>query len=191
MKKTLSILTMALISAQAMANDNWTSTDGTPIHSGTGLCVRDSSWTPATAHPDCDGAVKKVTTVVVPVTEQTKSVATKVTYQSDTLFDFDRSTLKPAGKQVLDQLVAKISNLNLEVVVAVGHTDNVGTAAYNIKLGQRRAEAVKAYLISRGVDRARIFTDSKGLGQPVASNKTADGRAKNRRVEIEVIGVTR
>lgn len=96
--------------------------------------------------------------------------------------------LKPAGKATLDELAQLIKDINLEVVVAVGHTDSIGTEAYNLKLSERRAQAVKAYLVSKGIDASRIYTEGKGEAQPIASNKTAEGRAKNRRVDIEVVG---
>ena len=96
--------------------------------------------------------------------------------------------IKPAGKERLDDLAAKVKSINLEVVIAIGHTDSIGSDAYNQKLSVRRAESVKAYLVSKGVEPNRIYTEGKGEKQPVASNKTADGRQKNRRVEIEVIG---
>lgn len=81
-----------------------------------------------------------------------------------------------------------MKDVNLEAVVATGHTDSVGTSAYNQKLSVRRAESVKAYLISAGVAADRVYTSGKGETQPVADNKSAAGRAKNRRVEIEVVG---
>jgi OOP family OmpA-OmpF porin len=106
-------------------------------------------------------------------------------------FDFDKSVLKPAGKAKVDELVTKINNIKLEVVIVVGHTDWIGTNAYNQRLSVRRAEAVKAYLVSKGIEKNRIYTEGKGENQPVADNKTAEGRAKNRRVEIEVVGTSK
>ena len=117
-----------------------------------------------------------------------KPVAEKVTFAADVLFDFDKSVIKPEGKSKLDDLSNQIRGINLEVVIAIGHTDSIGTDEYNQKLSVRRAESVKAYLVSKGVEPNRIYTEGKGEKQPVASNKTAEGRAKNRRTEIEVIG---
>ena len=112
----------------------------------------------------------------------------KVTFAADTFFDFDKSVVKPEGKAKLDDLVGKLTGITLEVIIAVGHTDSVGSDAYNQKLSVRRAEAVKAYLVSKGIEANRIYTEGKGEKQPAADNRTAAGRAKNRRVEIEVVG---
>jgi OOP family OmpA-OmpF porin len=111
-----------------------------------------------------------------------------VTYAADAFFDFDKYVLKPEGKAKLDDLVSKMSGINLEVIIAVGHTDSDGSDAYNQKLSVRRAEAVKDYLTSKGVEKNRVYTEGKGEKQPVADNKTKEGKAKNRRVEIEVVG---
>ncbi len=114
--------------------------------------------------------------------------ATKVTYAADAFFDFGKSVLKPEGKAKLDDLVGKVKDISLEVIISVGHTDAVGSDASNQRLSVRRSEAVKAYLVSKGIEKNRVYTEGKGEKQPVADNKTTEGRAKNRRVEIEVVG---
>ena len=95
--------------------------------------------------------------------------------------------LRPDGRQRLDEVVARIRAINLDVVIAVGHTDSMGSEAHNQRLSLRRAEAVKAYLVNQGVPVDRIRTEGRGEAQPVASNDTAQGRAQNRRVEITVV----
>ena len=180
----------------------------TVVKSGFGTCVRSGFWTPALAITECDPDLKpkpaatpkpaakpaakpeakpaakpaaKPKPAAAPVTE-------KVTLAADVLFDFDKAVVKPEGQTKLDDLVGKMKAINLEVIIAIGHTDSVGSDAYNQKLSVRRAEAVKAYMVSKGVEPNRIYTEGKGEKQPVASNKTKEGRQKNRRVEIEVIG---
>ena len=123
-----------------------------------------------------------------PAPEKPKPVAEKVTFAADVLFDFDKAVIKPEGKSKLDDIANKVKGINLEVVIAIGHADSVGSDAYNQRLSVRRAESVKAYMVSRGIEPNRVYTEGKGEKQPVADNKTRDGRAKNRRVEIEVIG---
>ena len=123
-----------------------------------------------------------------PAPAKPKPVAEKVTFAADVLFDFDKAVIKPEGKSKLDDISNKAKGVNLEVVIAIGHADSIGSDAYNQRLSVRRAESVKAYLVSKGIEANRVYTEGKGEKQPVAENKTADGRAKNRRVEIEVIG---
>ena len=189
--------------AGAQTVDNWRNASGDLVwKNGTNeYCWRDANWTPATAAAGCDGAIAAPAPAAAapaaapapaakpaPAPAPAPAVATKVTYAADAFFDFDKSVLKAEGKAKLDDLVSKVKGINLEVIIAVGHTDSVGSDAYNQKLSVRRAEAVKAYLVSKGIEKNRVYTEGKGEKQPVADNKTAEGRAKNRRVEIEVVG---
>ena len=209
--------------AQAKTIDNWRATDGTVWKNGTNeLCWRDTGWTPATAAPECDGAIKPPppptpapravpppppapaltpppppavvpAPVVVPVVPPPPPpppapVSEKVTFAADAFFDTGKSVLKPDAQAKLADLVDKTKGVNLEVIIAVGHTDTVGSAAYNQKLSIARAESVKKFLTSKGIETNRVYTEGKGFSQPVADNKTAEGRSKNRRVEVEVVG---
>lgn len=204
-KIALAMATAALaVSAGAQEIHNWRSSDGTAWKNGTNeFCWRDSSWTPATAAKGCDGAIKETPKVVAtpapvakaapapapaPAPKAAPAAPAKVTYAADAFFDFDKAVLKPEGKARLDSLVEKLAMVDLEVLVAVGHTDATGAASYNQKLSERRAAAVKAYLVSKGVDAKRIYTEGKGETSPMATNSTRAGRAKNRRVEVEVVG---
>jgi OOP family OmpA-OmpF porin len=186
MNKTLKVLLASVVTVSAsaaMASDNWVNNTGLNWKNNDGtLCWRDNFWTPATASKNCDGWLAPKAAAKPAVTQS------KITLQADTLYDFDKSTLKPEGKATLDKIAKDLSKIKLEVIIAVGNTDSVGTDAYNMALGQRRAQSVKAYLVSKGVDGSRIYTESKGKSNPVASNATAEGRAKNRRTDIEVVG---
>lgn len=203
--------------AQAKSIDNWRATDGTVWKNGTNeLCWRDAGWTPATAAENCDGAIKPAAkpapapaprvappapapAVVAPAPVAKPApppaprpppapVKEKVTFAADAFFDTGKSVLKPDAQAKLADLVGKTKAVDLEVIIAVGHTDTVGSAAANQKLSIARAEAVKKFLTGKGIETNRVYTEGKGSSQPVADNKTNEGRAKNRRVEVEVVG---
>jgi OOP family OmpA-OmpF porin len=170
------------------------------------LCWRTGYFTPALANCECDVDLLPRDVCFPPPPKPAaappapapapkpapapapKPVTEKVTFAADVFFDFDKAILKPEGKAKLDDLVSKLKGIALEVIIAIGHTDSIGSDAYNQKLSVRRAEAVKAHLVSKGIEPNRIYTEGKGKSQPIADNRTAEGRAKNRRVEIEVVG---
>ena len=112
----------------------------------------------------------------------------KMTMSADANFDFDKAVLKPAGQASLDQFMAGLAGSKVSGISVVGHTDSVGTDAYNQKLSEKRAGAVANYLVSKGVPAAAIQAAGKGESQPVADNGTKAGRAANRRVEVEASG---
>ena len=158
------------------------------------LCWRTGYWTPAQAVAACDRdliAIKNPPPSDPPPRprepEPPVVIADPVTFALDVFFDFDRAVLKREAKARLDELMGKLATIDYEVVIVVGHTDGIGGGAYNTRLSLRRAEAVKAYLVSKNADPRRIYTEGKGKTQPVADNRSAEGRAKNRRVEIEVV----
>jgi OOP family OmpA-OmpF porin len=163
------------------------------------LCWRTGYWTPAQALRECDPQLFPAVDPPPPRIPETKTgdvvdppiAEKKQTFSADVFFDFDKAVIKPQGKAALDGLIVNIAKINLEVVIAVGHTDGIGSDAYNHKLSVRRAEAVKAYLVSKGIAPNRVYTEGKGKTQPRAANNRADGRAQNRRVEIEVVGTGR
>ncbi|HOB46154.1 MAG TPA: OmpA family protein [Zoogloea sp.] len=188
--------------------------------SGHDLCWRTGYWTPAAAANtmagqvpvgcECDKDVVPADKCVVGAAPAAGAkaaapavapVAEKVKLAADTLFEFDKAVLLPAGKAKLDDLAAKAKDVKLEVILAVGHTDRIGSDAYNQKLSEKRAAAVKTYLVGKGVEANRVYTEGKGEKQPVTGDKCKklgkeSGKNKklveclqpDRRVEIEVIG---
>ena len=166
--------------AQPKTNDNWMNGQNQLVwKNGTNeLCWRDAFWTPATGFPGCDG---------VPVAKPAapNPMANKVTFNADTFFDFDKSIIKPEGKKLLDQIAAQVQTINLEAIIAVGHTDWIGTAEYNLKLSQRRAEAV-------ALDREAAALDAHDAGRRrPGEDRDAVAAGELPRIERGVVGAER
>jgi len=208
------VTTVGLCASAALAaevNDGYLfDTRGNVVMSGSGLCWRTTRWTPAMAIKECDpDLVKKVEPAAAktramppaPPAAAPKPAAEKVTLAADALFDFDKAVLRQEGKATLDGVLAKIKGIKLEVIIAVGHADRIGSDKYNQSLSEKRAAAVKDYLVSKGLEPNRVYTEGKGEKQPVTGDKCKnmgqDHRSNkklvaclqpDRRVEIEVIG---
>ena len=224
MNKTAKHSVMALVAAtlglcaslaQAQAVDRVYAIDGRGevVMDPFGLCWRTNFWTPAAAAKDpagckcdkdllpkevCEPKATPAPAAAKPAAKPAAAPAReKVTVAADALFDFNKATLRPEGKAKLDDVVAKSSQLVLEVVIAVGHADRIGGAAYNQKLSEKRAAAVKDYMVSKGIPANRVYTEGKGSKQPVTKPGECKGpkSAKviaclqpDRRVDIEIIG---
>ena len=178
--------------------------------SGFDLCWRTGYWTPAAAAKDpagcqCDKDLIPAEVCNPPVKAAAAGAAAggpkrsgeKITVAADALFDFNKATLRPEGKAKLDELVGKAKAIKLEVILVVGHTDRIGGDAYNQKLSEKRAAAVKEYLVAKGIEANRVYTEGKGEKQPVTGDKCkGNGKSKalidclqpDRRADIEIIG---
>lgn len=200
---------------------------GVIARSGTGLCWRTGYWTkelaantpvvgsnfPAGCECDKDLMPKEKCEAPAPqpVVEEPKKViappapaatvkpaAEKVSVAADALFDFNKAVLRDEGKVKLDDVASKAGKLKIEAITAVGHADRIGSDKYNQGLSERRAAAVKGYLVSKGIESSRIYTEGKGKTQPVTGDKCGNSVKKtkklidclqpDRRVVIEVIG---
>ena len=178
---------------------------GEVARDSSGDCWRTGYWTPAMAIYECDPDLmpkpeKKVEAPApapapapVPYIEPEK-----IALSADQLFDFDKAVLRPKGKETLDELVSKIGGVNYDTIVVIGYADRLGTDSYNKKLSERRAAAVKSYLVrEKGIPADRIFTDGKGEANPVTGDSCKGNKKTralidclqpDRRVEVEVAG---
>jgi OOP family OmpA-OmpF porin len=183
---------------------------------GYDVCVRTSDWTPARAIIECDPDLVPKPAVSAPVAPPkvaappppkveaappapAKPSIQRFTLSADALFDFDKATLKPEGRRKLDELADALRGSHHDNVVANGHTDRAGSVSYNQRLSQRRADAVKNYLLTKGLDVSKITAVGKGKSQPTLKPTDCRGpgmtRAAviaclqpDRRVEVEVSG---
>jgi OOP family OmpA-OmpF porin len=175
----------------------------------TGLCWHSSEWTPARAVPQCDPVKLAQAPAVAPATPQAaapvappkpapaKAAPQKINFSADALFDFDKAVLKPEGRKMLDDLARDLKGAQYEVIVATGHADRFGSNEYNQKLSERRAQAVKDYLVGREIPANRINATGKGESEPVTkageclgakSAKVIACLQPDRRVDVEVTG---
>jgi OOP family OmpA-OmpF porin len=152
-----------------------------------GNCIRTPYWSAAKNVPECGGGLAAVEP------PPSAPVIDTITLGADAYFEFDKATIKPSASAKLNKLAADLRRVpSVSSILLVGHTDSKGTDAYNLRLGQRRADAVASYLTAKGVSGSLISTRSMGKAEPVAPNTlpngkdNPEGRALNRRVVITV-----
>jgi OmpA-OmpF porin, OOP family len=206
---TVAAFAPAISMAQAK-NDpgQWYNAQGLVWKNSTGLCWRSGSWTPANATAECDPELmaktelpaQKIALAPAPVPAAAPmpiAQARKVTFSAEELFDFDKAVLRPAGKTALDNLTSELNGVNYETILVTGHTDRLGSNQYNQKLSERRANAVNAYLVSKGIPDSRTTSAGKGETQPVTKSGDCKGPVSkkliaclqpDRRVDVDVTG---
>jgi len=211
------LATIALIPASSMATDSLNQgyvvdARNNIVVNSTGLCWHDSDWTPARAVEGCDPTIKPPAPVAVvapkaavvaiaetPAPLPAKPVPQKVSFAADTLFAFDKSVINPKGKEILNDFVQQLSGVTDEAILITGHADRLGSSGYNQKLSERRANAVKEYLVAKNIPANQMQASGKGETQPItkAGECTGTQSAKliaclqpDRRVDVEVKGRT-
>jgi OOP family OmpA-OmpF porin len=166
--------------------------EGKHVRDSSGQCVRTSTWSKECAVCECDPSA-----CPQPAPPPPQPKVEKVTLQADAYFDFDKATLKPAGREKLDELVSKLRTYeNLQQIHVTAYTDRLGSDSYNMRLSERRAQAVMNYLVGHGIPASKI--DARGMGEanPVVGCEGVRGRAAlikclapNRRAEIEIVAL--
>jgi len=212
---------MTVLAQDARNQGYLTDTNGNIVTSAnTGLCTRDSDWTQARSVEPCDPNFKPTAAAIAPPQRASAAIAPppapvqlavapraatpviaplseRISFSADALFAFDKSDLKPEGRAMLDDLVSKSSGATYEHIIATGHADRFGSPDYNQKLSERRAHAVKDYLVSRNIQAGRIDAAGKGESQPMTKAEDCKGPKSvkvvaclqpDRRVDVEMTG---
>jgi OOP family OmpA-OmpF porin len=191
--------------AQSDANPgqaNWTSASGAYWKDSSGHCWRDSSWTPAAATPDCNPELFKKAEAPAPAPKVAEApppapapapepqiVQRPVSFSAQDLFGFNQAELTSGGKEKLDRLVDQLNDARFDTILATGYADQIGNKNYNQKLSEQRANAVRSYLVSKGVPEDRIRAEGKGEADPLA--ETNDCNMKNRQQLIQCLAPNR
>ena len=166
--------------------------DGNITRTGDGGCLRTGGWNQDKANVvGCDGVTLDVE--ITMIEGEPSGLVTGILIPAAALFDFDKAKVTDEGRQAIEEyrkgLRPELTDAYMAVVI--GHTDSVGDAQYNMGLSLRRAEAVRDYLVSTGGPAEKLRVVGRGANDPIASNKTDEGRALNRRVEVIVVGEAR
>jgi OOP family OmpA-OmpF porin len=202
LKSSLIVAAIAAGYAHAQISDNrdgyLTSGAQEPVRSAYGDCWRTGYWTEERASRECDPQLAVKETPKAPAMPAPE-VPQRASYSAEVLFEFERAELGAEGRKLLDDLAHKLVAIDPEKVTATAHADRIGRAEYNERLSARRAEAIRVYLVEKGVPEKLLHFESKGAREPVSACETMGPETKHnaklvaclqpdRRVEIEVAG---
>jgi OOP family OmpA-OmpF porin len=215
--RTALALSLSAIAGAAIAVPGYvTDGSGNAVLSGSGSCWKTGDWSADKAREPCDAVPRAATPAPVtqaeraeppppvaaaPVEEPKPPVIQKLTLSTDVLFAFNQSELRPGGQQKLDELADRARGADVDRVVVVGNADRIGSEQYNQELSEKRAQAVKEYLASKGVEADRVQAEGKGKADPVTGDQCRNmGKENNRnqkliaclqpdrRVDVELLG---
>lgn len=169
--------------------------EGQVVTSSFGECVKSSAWSQDLSTPECDPALaarleaERAAELAAVEPSTPEPTLLRLSDKRNVTFELNSATLTPAAIDELDRLVGKIREFDeIDTIDVVGHTDSTGSESYNLTLSEHRAASVSQFLESRGVRASLLSTQGEGEANPVADNKTREGRAMNRRVDILISG---
>jgi OmpA-OmpF porin, OOP family len=212
-RRTALAVSLTMLAGSAMAVDGYVTSTGNAIAvtDASGNCWKTGDWTPAKAAAPCDGIARAQAAPLPPPVAQAPApaplaavpapapVIQRINLSTDVLFEFNKAELRSGAHQKLDELAQTMQGAEVDRVVVLGHADRIASEDYNKDLSERRADAVKGYLVQKGVAPDRVQTEGRGETQPITQcGKMGPERGSNaklvsclqpdRRVEIEVLG---
>ena len=190
-----SVLVAAGASTALAASGYVVDSEGQVVTSGFGECVKNGAWNQDLSTAECDPALaarlegKGAADLAAVEPSTPEPTLLRLSDKRNVTFELNSATLTPAAIDELDRLLGKIREFDqIDTINVVGHTDSTGSESYNQSLSEQRAASVSQFLESRGVRAASLSTFGEGEANPVADNKTREGRAMNRRVDILISG---
>jgi len=189
LKHSLIALAIAATYCQAQTADvnggYLTSSDGAPVRSAYGDCWRTVAWTEESASQECDPQLAAKEAPKSPLMPAA-TPPTRLSFATEVLFDFEQTELDADGRKVLDDLASKLLAADIEKVTGTAHSDRIGAAAFNDRLSARRAEAIRVYLVGKGVPEKLLRFDAKGAREPMTVGR-CDGMGPETKQNVKLV----